>query len=107
MVDRVEVDKVLQEWTESAPYWEKHSATLRTIFAPVTRALIEDAGIVSGQSVLDVAGGPGEPSLTIADRVGPTGSVMCPDAVAEMVEGAESEAQRRGLTNVSFRRCMA
>src|SRR6267378_665974 len=107
MVDRIEDDKVMQEWTESALYWEKHSATIRAIFAPVTLALIEDAGIVKGQSVLDVAGGPGEPSLTIAGRVGPTGSVMCTDAVAEMVEAAEREGQRRGIANVSFRQCMA
>ena len=107
MVDRIEADKVLQEWTESAPFWEKYSATLRKIFEPVTLALIEDAGIATGQSVLDVAGGPGEPSLTIAERVGPTGSVMCTDAVAEMVEAAEREADRRGMTNVSFRQCMA
>jgi len=107
MLDRIEADKVLQEWTESAPFWEKYSATLRKIFEPVTLALIEDAGIATGQSVLDVAGGPGEPSLTIAERVGPAGSVMCTDAVAEMVEAAEREAHRRGITNVSFRHCMA
>ena len=107
MVDRIEADKVLREWTESAPYWEKHSATLRTIFAPVTLALIEDADIAKGQSVLDVAGGPGEPSLTIAERVGPAGSVMCTDAVTEMIEAAEREAHRRGITNVSFRQCIA
>jgi ubiquinone/menaquinone biosynthesis C-methylase UbiE len=97
----------LREWTESAPYWERHGATIRVIFAPVTRAFIENTGIVSGQSVLDVAGGPGEPSLTIAEKVGPTGSVMCTDAVAEMVEAARREAHRRGITNVSFRKCMA
>ncbi len=90
MVDRIEADRFLREWTESAPYWEKHSATLRTIFAPVTRAFIENTGIVSGQSVLDVAGGPGEPSLTIAERVGPAGSVMCTDAVTEMVGGCRT-----------------
>jgi len=97
----------LREWTESAPYWEEYGATIRAIFAPVTRALIEDAGIVSGQSILDVAGGAGEPSLTIAERVGPTGSVMCTDAVAGMVKAAEREAHRRGITNASFRQCMA
>jgi ubiquinone/menaquinone biosynthesis C-methylase UbiE len=66
-------------------------------------ALVEDAGIIQGRTVLDVAGGPGEPSLTIAEMVGPTGSVMCTDAVAEMVRAAEREAHRRGLANVSFR----
>src|SRR5258707_7723966 len=53
------------------------------------------------------AGGSGEPSLTIAETVGPTGSVTYTDAVAEMVTAAESEAQRRGLTNVAFRQCAA
>ena len=94
-------------WRESAPYWEKHAPTIRVMFAPLTRALIEEAGIRAGQSVLDVAGGPGEPSLTIAEVVGPSGSVMCTDAVAEMVRAAESEARRRGLTNVEFRQCAA
>ena len=52
-----QTDAVLREWRESARYWEKHSGTIRAMFAPVTRALIKDAGIVKGQSVLDVAGG--------------------------------------------------
>jgi ubiquinone/menaquinone biosynthesis C-methylase UbiE len=97
----------LREWSESAPYWEKHSATIRTMFAPVTRALIEDASIVRGQSVLDVAAGPGEPSITIAETVGPSGSVMCTDAVADMVQAAERETHRRGIANISFRQCTA
>ena len=57
--------------------------------------------------MLDVAGGAGEPSLTIAEIVGPAGSVTCTDGVAEMVETARSEAQRRGITNVKFQQCMA
>ena len=74
---------------------------------PLTRAMIEHAGIHEGQSVLDVAGGAGEPSLTIAETVGPKGSVTCTDAVNEMVETARNEAQRRGITNVQFRQCKA
>jgi ubiquinone/menaquinone biosynthesis C-methylase UbiE len=73
----------------------------------LTQALIHDAGIIEGDSVLDVAGGSGEPSLTIAETVGPTGSVTFTDAVAEMVTAAESEAQRRGLKNIAFRQCAA
>jgi SAM-dependent methyltransferase len=100
-------DNVLQEWRDNAAFWEKHSATIRTMFTPLTEALIEEAGIREGQKVLDVAGGPGEPSLTIAERVGRAGSVTCTDAVAEMVAAAEREAQRRGLTNVECHRCVA
>lgn len=98
---------ILNEWEESARYWAKHSATIRTMFAPLTRALIKHAGIREGQSVLDVAGGPGEPSLTIAETVGPGGSVTCTDAVPAMVEAAQSEARQRGLTNIQFRQCTA
>src|SRR6185369_1947849 len=96
------MSEVLREWNNNAAAWRENFATIRTSFAPVTRALIEEAGISAGQAVLDVAGGPGEPSLTIADVVGPTGSVTYTDAVAEMVATAEDEARRRGLSNISF-----
>lgn len=101
------MNDVIKEWRESAQYWAKHTATIRTMFAPLTQALIEQAEIREGQSVLDVAGGPGEPSLTIAETVGPTGLVTCTDAVAEMVETARAEAQRRGIKNVRFQQCSA
>jgi len=100
-------DAVLREWRESAFYWQKHHGAIRTMFQPVTQALIEAAGIVQGHSVLDVAGGSGEPSLTIAETVGATGSVTCTDAIQEMVAAAETEAKRRGLTNIKFQQCLA
>ena len=100
-------DDMLHVWQESARYWTKHSATIHQMFVPLTRALIERAGIGTGQTVLDVAGGAGEPSLTIAEVVGPEGSVTCTDGVAEMVEAARAEAQRRGLTNMQFQQCAA
>jgi ubiquinone/menaquinone biosynthesis C-methylase UbiE len=98
---------VLDQWRETAKFWTKYSATIRTMFAPVTAALIEQSGIREGQSVLDIAAGAGEPSLTIAAIVGPTGSVTCTDAVAQMVDAARTDAERRGLTNVEFRQCTA
>jgi SAM-dependent methyltransferase len=97
----------LSEWRETAKYWIRHSNTIREMFAPVTEALIEDAGIGEGQSVLDIAGGAGEPALTIAARVGANGSVTCTDAIAEMVDAARVEATNRGITNVQFRQCTA
>jgi len=107
MTPAIQDSKTLQEWRETAPYWKKHSATIRKMFAPLTEALIEEAGIREGHSVLDVAGGAGEPSLKIAETVGPSGSVMCTDAVGEMVAAAEAEAHRRGLTNIKFQQCAA
>lgn len=101
------MSEVLREWNDNAAAWSKYSDTLRTMFVPLTEAMIADAGIAAGQSVLDVAGGPGEPSLTIATVVGPTGSVTHTDAVPAMVATAEQEAVRRGLTNMRFQQCLA
>jgi len=100
-------DEVLREWRDSAFYWKKHAGTIRIMFGPITQALMDDAGLIEGDAVLDIAGGAGEPSLTIAETVGPTGSVTCTDVTAEMVAAAESEAQLRGLTNVAFQQCAA
>ena len=106
-MSQVQLSETLREWRDSAKYWETHARTIQKMFAPVTSALIEEAGINEGDAVLDVAGGPGEPSLTIAEKVGPAGSVMYTDAVAEMVAAAEREAVRRGVKNIQFRQCQA
>jgi len=103
----VEENPVLQCWKENARYWVQYSDMIRAMFVPLTAAMIEQAGIDSGHEVLDVAGGAGEPGLTIAEKVGPTGLVTCTDAVAEMVEAARHEAARRGLANVQFHQCTA
>lgn len=101
------MNDLLCEWNESAPYWDKYRDIIRAMFMPLTRALIEDARVVPGQSVLDVAGGNGEPSLTIAETVGPNGLVTCTDFAAEMVEAAKAAAAGRGITNINFRQCSA
>ena len=98
---------VLREWRESAPYWAKHADIVRSMFAPITRALIQAAGISEGQAVLDVAGGAGEPSVTISSVVGVSGEVIFSDAVAEMVTAARAEARNRGRTNIEFSQCLA
>src|SRR5262249_24760834 len=100
-------NQTLRQWRENAEHWTKQADTIRTMFMPLTEAQIEHAEITTGDSVVDVAAGAGEPSLTIAERVGPTGLVICTDGVAQMVAAAKAEAERRGLKNVGFRQCEA
>src|SRR5260370_37241376 len=102
-----EKNKALDAWQTSARYWGKHRVLIAQMFAPLTSGLIEEARIGIGQKVLDIGGGSGEPSLTISSIVGPTGSVMYTDPAAGMVESAQTEAHRRGLTNIRFRQCSA
>ena len=32
--------EIINRWTGSAPYWEKHREVIRQMFAPVTQALV-------------------------------------------------------------------
>jgi SAM-dependent methyltransferase len=96
----------LGEWRESAPYWEKHRDMVRTMFAPMTSALIEAASLKAGDSVLDVAGGSGEPSITIAESLDRRTSILFTDAVARMVGASRDQARLRGLTNIDFAQCV-
>jgi SAM-dependent methyltransferase len=88
--------------TSSAPFWEKYREVVRELFAPVSEALIEDAGVVSGSSVLDVATGHGQPALRIAEVVGPAGEVVGADPATGMIEEARRVASQFSLKNVRF-----
>jgi ubiquinone/menaquinone biosynthesis C-methylase UbiE len=100
-------NEVLAAWETSSHYWNKHQALIETMYAPLSRGLIEDARISRGQTVLDVGGGSGEPSLTIASVVGEEGSVSYTDPAGGMVKSARAEAERRGLGNIHFHQCPA
>jgi SAM-dependent methyltransferase len=93
---------IVGNWSQSAPYWEKHRETIRKMFAPITEALIKDAHISTGDNVLDIGTGPGEPALTVAEFVGPAGKVHGIDPTPEMIGAAQRAALRQGLHNVSF-----
>jgi SAM-dependent methyltransferase len=115
-------EEVLSAWAESALYWEKHRAVIRAMFSPITDALLHDAGIRAGESVLDVAGGTGEPSLTMAAEFGAKAPpphpsetdgggahrnrLVCTDAVFAMVSAARQEAGRLNLTDIEFCACL-
>ena len=94
--------EVINQWSASAPFWEKHREIIRQMFAPVTQALVEDAQIGSRHAVLDIATGPGEPALSVAGLVGPEGKVVGIDPVPEMVAAARRAADHLGFGNAQF-----
>jgi ubiquinone/menaquinone biosynthesis C-methylase UbiE len=102
-----DANDILAAWEESSQYWKKHQASIERMFGPLTSALINDAQISEGQHVLDIGGGSGQPSLSIAEIVGDDGSVTYTDPSAGMVETAREEARRRGLTNIHFHQAPA
>jgi len=94
--------EIINRWTGSAPYWEKHREMIRQMFAPVTQALAEGGRIDTGHVVLDIATGPGEPALTVAGLVGPEGRVFGIDPIPGMVAAARRAAGLLAISNVQF-----
>ncbi len=61
------------------------------------------AGLLPGQTVLDLGSGAGLDCFFAARKVGETGHVIGVDMTPEMIERARSSAARMGLENVEFR----
>jgi SAM-dependent methyltransferase len=92
-----------QQWQRAAEAWHRWDPTLQTWLGPSTDRLLAVARIGPGSRVLDVAAGCGEPALTAAALVGPTGHVLATDIAANMLAYGEREARHRGLTQFATR----
>lgn len=68
----------------------------------VSDRLVVLADVQPGFRVLDVATGLGEPALTAARAVGPTGSVLAIDQAPQMLALARERAAELGVRNVEF-----
>lgn len=71
-------------------------------FESYAQPLLDAAGLRPGQHVLDVACGPGIPSLMAAPLVAPGGVVTGIDLAPGMVDIAKKKAEEKGLNNVVF-----
>ncbi len=89
-----------EQWNQSAKGWNDKSAQIRDWLRDSTSAMLEMANIKTGSRVLDVAAGAGDQTLDIADRVGPSGSVLATDLSPAILEYAKDNAHRAGYRNV-------
>jgi ubiquinone/menaquinone biosynthesis C-methylase UbiE len=80
----------------AAERWKAKSAVLGSA---VTEALVEYSRPVPGMRVLDLASGTGEPGISLAQRVGPEGSVTAIDQSSELLEIAAERARNKNLSN--------
>src|SRR5260221_2414752 len=102
-------EMVRQEWTDEATVtaWSKWYPQMAVQTQAATKLLLEIAQIKPGIQVLDVAGGAGEPSVSLARAVGANGHVTVTDLSAGMLDANEKNARKAGLTNVSFQQADA
>lgn len=91
-----------RSWDSAASGWKKWMPFTEAAAAPVSRRLVELAGVAPGDRVLDVACGYGEPSLTAARAAAPDGQVVATDISAEMLAAGIERAEGEGIDNVEF-----
>ena len=96
-------EKERVRWRAAANGWSKWTEWNARCMRPVREWLYQAIQLAPGMRVLDLASGTGQPALTLAERVGPSGSVIATDLSPEMLAVAERRAREAGLTNIEFR----
>ena len=98
-----------EEWTgeKTVAAWRKWHAQIAAFTRGATEAILEAAYLRPGMRVLDLACGVGDPALSIAAAVAPSGRVTATDLGPGMMALAEELARKKGLTNIEFREANA
>jgi SAM-dependent methyltransferase len=102
-------ENLREEWTgeRTVAAWRKWHAQIAAFTRGATDAILEAAQLRPGMRVLDLASGVGDPALSIAAAVGPSGRVTASDMGPGMISLAEEIARKKGLPNIEFREANA
>ncbi|HET8925954.1 MAG TPA: class I SAM-dependent methyltransferase [Candidatus Acidoferrum sp.] len=102
-------ERLRVEWTcdTTVAAWRKWQAQIAAFTRGATEAILEAAHLRPGMRVLDLACGVGDPALSIAAEVAPSGRVTATDMGPGMMSLAEELARKKGLTNIEFREANA
>ena len=72
------------------------------LYEDVTRRFFLRSGIAKGMKVLDVGSGAGDVALTLAEFVGPDGTVIGVDVNPDILKIAQARADAAGFSNIEF-----
>lgn len=92
-----------EQWNKNGAAWRRWTPVLEHWYGEVTRQMLDLARIQPGQRILDIAAGAGQPAVSAAERVGPSGYVLATDISEGIVELALQVARERGLKQVETR----
>jgi SAM-dependent methyltransferase len=90
----------LETWGAMAPGWERWRADIEDTATPVREWLLAEAAPRPGDTVLELAAGPGGTGFAAATIVGDEGRLLSTDFAPEMVEVARRRSAALGLRNV-------
>ena len=89
-----------EQWNKDGAAWRRWTPTLDLWYGEITRQMLAAARVQPGQRILDVAAGAGEPAVSAAERVGPSGYVLATDISEGIVELARQVARERGFNQI-------
>jgi enediyne biosynthesis protein CalE5 len=91
-----------EQWSNVAAGWRRRWPVFERGAQALSNRMMDLAHVAPGQRVLDVATGIGEPAMTAARRIGPTGTVTAIDQAPQMLAVARERLQTSGVENVEF-----
>ncbi len=95
--------ETLRHWSAVASAWDRYRDRLFEDVRSVSDWMVDYVDPQPGQTVLELAAGPGETGFLAATRLGSTGRLISSDFVSAMVDAARRGADERGLDNVECR----
>jgi len=90
-------------WTATAKGWGVRADQLRRATMPVATWMVEALRPQPGDTLLELAAGPGDTGFLAAELIEPGGTLICSDFVPEMLSVAQERAEALGLRNVRFK----
>ena len=90
-------------WTATAKGWGVRADQLRRATMPVATWMVDALGPQPGDTLLELAAGPGDTGFLAAELIEPGGTLICSDFVPEMLNVAQERAEALGLRNVRFK----
>jgi SAM-dependent methyltransferase len=103
-MDREEYRRTsLENWQTIAAGWERRREQIEKTTFPVTEWMVRALDPQPGDTVLELAAGPGDVGFAAAPLLGEEGRLISSDFSSEMVEVARRRATELGLKNVEHR----
>jgi SAM-dependent methyltransferase len=103
-MDREEYRRTaLENWQTIASGWERRREQIEKTTRPVTEWMVRALDPQPGDTVLELAAGPGDVGFAAAPLLGEDGHLISSDFSSEMVEVARRRAAELGLGNVEHR----
>lgn len=97
-------EKQKASWNQFSPGWKKWDKEILDFMKPIGDEMIDMLKPKGLEIILDIAGGTGEPGLSIAAML-KGGKVIITDLAKDMLNVARENASKRGIKNVEFQAC--